>query len=52
MGVGTIFEARHCLVLATGEHKASAVAAMVEGPITADCPASILQMHQTCTLII
>lgn len=52
MGVGTIMEARHCLVLAQGEAKAHAVAAMVEGPITADCPASILQMHQTCTLIV
>lgn len=52
MGVGTIMEARHCLVLAHGEAKADAVAAMVEGPITANCPASILQMHRTCTLII
>ncbi len=52
MGVGTIMEARHCLVLALGERKAAAVAAMAEGPITADCPASILQMHQNCTLIL
>jgi glucosamine-6-phosphate deaminase len=52
MGVGTIMEAHHCLVLAHGAAKADAVAAMVEGPLTADCPASILQMHQTCTLII
>ncbi len=52
MGVGTIMEARHCVVLALGEHKAAAVAAMTEGPITADCPASILQMHENCTLIL
>ncbi len=52
MGVGTIMESRQCLVLAHGEAKAQAVAAMVEGPITANCPASILQMHHTCTLII
>jgi glucosamine-6-phosphate deaminase len=52
MGVGTIMEARHCLVLATGEAKADAITAMAEGPITASCPASILQMHQRCTLII
>ncbi|RYD71171.1 MAG: glucosamine-6-phosphate deaminase [Verrucomicrobiaceae bacterium] len=52
MGVGTIMEARHCVVLALGQGKAHAVAAMVEGPITADCPASILQMHQVCTLIV
>lgn len=52
MGVGTIMEARKCLVLATGAAKAKAVAAMVEGPITANVPASILQMHRTCVLII
>ena len=45
MGVGTIMEARTCLLLAFGEAKAEAVAGMVEGPITAMCPASILQMH-------
>jgi glucosamine-6-phosphate deaminase len=39
-------------VLATGRGKAHAVAAMVEGPITADVPASILQMHRKCTLIL
>lgn len=52
MGIGTIMEARHCLVLATGDAKANAVAAMVEGPVTASCPASVLQMHPKCTLII
>jgi len=52
MGVGTIMEAAHILVLATGRGKAHAVAATVEGPITADVPASILQMHRKCTLIL
>lgn len=52
MGVGTIMEARHTVVLATGSGKADAVAAMVEGPITANVPASILQMHPKCALII
>jgi glucosamine-6-phosphate deaminase len=52
MGVGTIMEARKCLVLATGVAKAAAVAATVEGPITANVPASILQMHPSCVLIV
>jgi glucosamine-6-phosphate deaminase len=52
MGVGTIMEAAHIIVLAIGRGKAHAVAAMVEGPITADVPASILQMHRKCTLIL
>jgi glucosamine-6-phosphate deaminase len=52
MGVGTILEARHCVVLATGAGKAAAVAAMAEGPITAEVPASALQFHRKCTLIL
>ncbi len=45
MGIGTIMEARQNLLLAFGENKADAVAGMVEGPITAINPASILQLH-------
>jgi len=52
MGVGTIMEARQVIVLAMGAGKATAVAAMVEGAITASVPASILQMHPKCALII
>jgi glucosamine-6-phosphate deaminase len=52
MGVGTILDARRCLVLAFGEGKAAAVAAMVEGPVTASVPASALQFHPSCTLLV
>lgn len=45
MGIGTIMDAREIVLLATGESKSTAIAAAVEGPITASCPASILQMH-------
>ena len=45
MGLGTIMEARQCLMLAFGANKARAIAATVEGPMTANVPASILQMH-------
>ena len=45
MGIGTIMEARQNLLLAFGANKAVAVAGMVEGPITAINPASILQLH-------
>jgi glucosamine-6-phosphate deaminase len=51
MGVGTILDARRCMVLAFGEGKAKAVADMVEGPVTADVPASALQFHPSCTLL-
>jgi len=52
MGVGTILDAHRCLVLAFGKAKAAAVAAMVEGPITADVPASALQFHARCALLV
>ncbi|MEX1118670.1 MAG: glucosamine-6-phosphate deaminase [Terrimicrobiaceae bacterium] len=45
MGIGTILGARAISLLAFGASKAAAIAAMVEGPITAMVPASILQTH-------
>lgn len=45
MGIGTIMEARDIVLLAFGAQKARAVAAAVEGPVTASNPASMLQMH-------
>ncbi|HWF02717.1 MAG TPA: glucosamine-6-phosphate deaminase [Candidatus Angelobacter sp.] len=50
MGIGTIMDARQCLLLAFGKHKAKAIAEAVEGPITAMNPASALQMHPTVKL--
>jgi glucosamine-6-phosphate deaminase len=52
MGVGTIMDARQVVMLALGERKAKAIAAAVEGPITAMNPASILQMHPVVKCII
>jgi glucosamine-6-phosphate deaminase len=51
-GLGTISSARHLVLIATGAHKAQAVAAAVEGPITASCPASVLQLHPHVTVVI
>lgn len=52
MGIGTILEARHCLLVADGAAKADAVARMVEGPLSAMVPASALQMHPHATVIV
>ncbi|QXT39498.1 glucosamine-6-phosphate deaminase [Gymnodinialimonas ceratoperidinii] len=52
MGIATILEARACLLLALGESKAEAAAAMIEGPVSAMCPASALQMHAQTTVIL
>ncbi|MDX2080885.1 MAG: glucosamine-6-phosphate deaminase [Terrimicrobiaceae bacterium] len=52
MGIGTIMDAREIILIALGESKASAVASAVEGPVTATCPASILQMHPRTKIIV
>lgn len=51
-GLGTIQRARHLMLLATGEGKADAVQALAEGPLSAMCPASILQWHRHATVIV
>lgn len=52
MGIGTILNARRVVLLANGENKAEAVAAALEGPVTASCPASALQLHRYATYVI
>jgi glucosamine-6-phosphate deaminase len=51
-GLGTILEARRLVLLATGVAKADAVAAAVEGPLTASCPASVLQLHPHASVLL
>jgi glucosamine-6-phosphate deaminase len=51
-GIGTIFEACHLVLLATGAGKAEAVAATVEGPLSALVPASALQLHPHATVVV
>ncbi|MBD1584070.1 glucosamine-6-phosphate deaminase [Pseudoalteromonas sp. S16_S37] len=52
MGIGTILDAKKVVLLATGENKADAIQAMVEGPLTASCPASALQLHKNAVIVI
>lgn len=51
-GLGTIMDARCCVLVATGEHKADAIRDMVEGPVSAACPGSVLQFHEHATIVI
>ena len=52
MGIATIMEAKQVLLLATGESKATAVRDFIEGPLSASCPASALQMHPNTKVIV
>jgi glucosamine-6-phosphate deaminase len=51
-GIGTILQARHLLLIATGEGKAKAIADAVEGPLSASCPGSALQLHPHVTVLL
>jgi glucosamine-6-phosphate deaminase len=51
-GLATIAEASSVVLVASGGHKAEAVAAAVEGPVSEACPASILQRHPDATVIL
>lgn len=51
-GLGTIMDSRAAILVATGENKAAAVAAMIEGPVAAVCPASVLQFHPRVVIVI
>jgi len=51
-GLGTILEARHLVLLASGRAKAEAVHRMVEGGVSAMWPASVLQMHPHVTVLL
>lgn len=51
-GLGTIGRSRHLIVLASGAGKADAVAEALEGPLSAACPASIVQVHRHATVLL
>jgi glucosamine-6-phosphate deaminase len=52
MGIANIMSAKKIVIMAFGENKADAVKKMVEGPVTEEVPASILQNHGNVTLIV
>ncbi|MBS5949558.1 MAG: glucosamine-6-phosphate deaminase [Clostridium sp.] len=52
MGLGGIMKSKKIIVIASGEGKAEAVKAMVNGKISTNMPASMLQMHRDVVVII
>jgi len=51
-GLGTIMDARQVVLVADGESKAAAIAALVEGPVSAMVPGSVLQLHRKATIVV
>ena len=52
MGIGSIMAAKKILLIAHGANKAKAITATLEGPITPEVPASILQLHPDVVMMI
>jgi glucosamine-6-phosphate deaminase len=51
-GLGTVLDARKLVLVASGAGKAAAVAAALEGPLSASCPASVLQWHADAVAVL
>jgi glucosamine-6-phosphate deaminase len=51
MGIKNIMQAKTILMVASGKNKAEAVKGMVNGEITPNLPASVLQLHPFVTLV-
>ena len=45
MGIKTVMNARSIILMAIGKSKAEIVRAFIQGPVTTEVPASILQLH-------
>ena len=52
MGIGEIMRAKKILMLASGKNKADAVFRMISGKVDESCPASVLQLHPSVTVIL
>ncbi|MEO1245863.1 MAG: glucosamine-6-phosphate deaminase [Pseudomonadota bacterium] len=52
MGVASILDSRNVMLLATGGEKAEAALGAIEGPVSAMCPASALQLHANASLVL
>ncbi|GAA4434294.1 glucosamine-6-phosphate deaminase [Georgenia halophila] len=51
-GLATIMSARHLVLVATGPGKAEAVHHLVEGPVSAMWPATVMQHHPRATVLL
>ncbi|MBO5395294.1 MAG: glucosamine-6-phosphate deaminase [Clostridia bacterium] len=52
MGINSIMKAKKIVLIATGEAKADAIKATVDGEVTPMCPASVLKNHPDAILLI
>ncbi len=51
MGIGTIMRAKSVLVIVSGADKADILSKVINGPVTPQVPASILQFHPNAIIV-
>jgi glucosamine-6-phosphate deaminase len=51
MGIASIMKAKQIMLLASGEKKAESMKMLLEGPITEECPATMLRNHPNVIVI-
>ena len=52
MGIQSIMQSKMIVLMAYGQDKADAIKQMIEGPVTEDLPASVLQKHPNVVVIV
>lgn len=52
LGIKDIMRARRIVLVAKGSNKAAIVKEMLQGPVTTDVPASVLQLHPRCEFLL
>ena len=52
LGIKTIMQSRRIILAAKGEKKAEIIRQALEGPVTEAVPASILQLHPNCEVLL
>ncbi len=52
LGVKNIMSARKLILVAKGKHKAQIIKKALEGPVTTDIPASVVQLHPNCEVLL
>ena len=51
-GIKNIMHTRKLILVAKGAHKAEIIREAILGPVTTDIPASVVQLHPNCEILV
>lgn len=52
LGIKTIMHTKKIILIAKGKHKADIIKKAIEGPVVTDIPASVIQLHPNCEVLL